>query len=383
MKRIFWLNLISITSLLINSCSMALTPSPAPTNTVSPTTAPTATAAATATQSPTATPAPTAVPATSTPVAAPVKYRVFVACELPQTVEAWEGLPAKKIGEVKTGEYPHNISASNNGKYIATALRHDGTIAVIDAATVKEIARISVGVSPHDMAWSPDDKTLYVTHEYVSYFSVIDTQTWKLVKHIDLKFGQHDIAISPDTTELWISTTSYRGILILDRATLKVKKELFGFPHGSHDFTFIPERSEVFVTSSGLIQNASQVDPFVLVFDMKAYKLIDSKPMGFYPFHSVKKFRDGFFLEPNLPTFWLSDRGFGGVIEVDIAKREVISQIKTGKSPFHLSAAPGGLIYVANNEDSTVSAVDTKKKTVVDTLKVGKDPHGVVVVPAP
>jgi YVTN family beta-propeller protein len=383
MPKNFLLTLI-VTSMLMSACAMALTPSPAPTNTVPPTTAPTATVAATAVSAPTPTSAPTAVPPTSTSVVAPaIKYRVFVACELPQTVEAWEGLPAKKIGEVKTGEYPHNISASNNGKYIATALRHDGTIAVIDAAAVKEIARIPVGVSPHDMAWSPDDKTLYVTHEYVSYFSVIDTQTWKLVKHVDLKFGQHDIAISPDGSELWITTTSYRGILILDRATLKVKKEVFGFPHGSHDFTFIPERNEVFITSSGLIQNSSQVDPFVLVFDTKAYKLIDSKPMGFYPFHSVKKFRDGYFLEPNLPTFWLSDRGFGGVIEVDIAKREVITQIKTGKAPFHMSAGPGGLIYVANNEDSTVSAVDTKRKIVADTLKVGKNPHGVVVVPAP
>jgi YVTN family beta-propeller protein len=363
---------------------MAITPTipaPAPTNTVAPTTAPTATLAATATLAPTATSVPTAT-LTASPTPS-IQARIFVACEVPFTVEAWQGNPAKKVGEVKTGDYPHNISASNNGKYVATALRHDGTIAVIDAAAIKEIARIPVGVSPHDMAWSPDDKLLYVTHEYVTYFSVIDTQTWKLLTHVDLKFGQHDIGLSPDGSELWITTTSYRGILVLDRETLKIKKEIFGFAHGSHDFTFIPERDEVFVTSSGLIMSASEVDPFVLVFDTKTFQLKDSKPLGIYPFHSVKKYRDGYFLEPNLPTFWYSDRGLGAVIEVDIAKREVITQIKTGKGTFHLSAGPGGLLYVANHDDSTVSVVDTRKKVLVENIKVGKDPHGVVVVPAP
>ena len=73
----------------------------------------------------------------------------------------------------------------------------------------------------------------------------------------------------------------------------------------------------------------------------------------------------------------------GGVLEIDIAERKVITQHKTGKSPFHMSEGPGGLIYVANHDDSTVSVVDTNKRVVVETIKVAKDPHGVVVVPAP
>ena len=384
MRKIFLMHSTLIVSLLLASCAMAATPTVAPTLTpmpaahvmppitevaVTPLPTPTSIAAVTPTRGPTPTPLPEA--------------RIFVACETAKVVDVYQGFPARKVGEVKVGEYPHNISASNNGKYVATALRNDGTISVIDVAAIKEIARIPVGTTPHDLAWAPDDSLLYVTHEFQSYFSIIDTKTWKLLKHVDVKFAQHDVAISFDGSELWFTMNHYRGILVLDRQTLKVKKEITGFANGAHDLTLIPERDEVFVTSSGFIEKSSDANPFVLVFDTKTYKLKDSKPMGFYPFHSVKKFRDGFFLEPNLPTFWLSDRGLGGVLEIDIAERKVITQLKTGKSPFHMSAGPGGLIYVANHDDSTVSVVDTNKRVVVETIKVAKDPHVVVVVPAP
>lgn len=337
------------------------------------------TAAPTAAAAPTETPAPTATPV-PTPGPEP---RIFVASEYTNTVQVWQGEPPVLVTAVPVGSTPHNISASNSGRWIAASDRFSEQVSIIDSASLTEIKRVFTGRRPHDLAWSPDDSLLYVTQEDETFISVIDTSSWRVVSRIGVGTPQHDLAISPDGSEIWVTSFGYKGLIIVDRAAQKREEVLTRFDHGSHDITFLPQTGEAWATSSGFIASAAQVDPFVLIFDYKTRELKDGVPLGIYPFHSVKKFRDGMFLPPDADELWYSDRGLGGVIDVSVSQRKVLAEIKTGRSPFHISMGPNHLLYVANHDDSTMSVVDTAARALLHTVQVAGGPHGVVVIAAP
>ncbi|MBI3734869.1 MAG: beta-propeller fold lactonase family protein [Chloroflexi bacterium] len=355
---------------------------------VAPTPEPTVELTAEQTASPTTTPLPTstarAPTATSTATPTPLpEPRIFIASERANAIQVWQGEPPRLITSIRAGNFPHNISVSNDARWVAVANRHSNDISIIDAAALTEITRVRVGKAPHDMAWSPDNRRLYVTQENEFFITVIDTATWRLADSIPLDTPQHDLALSPDGTELWVTTIRYRGLLVINRATGDVIERLAYFPHGSHDITFRPDAGEVWVTSSGFIRDASQIDPYIVIFDRATRKIKANQPFGVYPFHSVKLFRDGLYLPSNADTLWYSDRGLGGVILVSVPRREVVAEIKTGAAPFHLSFGPNGLLYVANHDDATLSVIDPRQRVLLHSERVAPDPHGIVVVAAP
>jgi len=161
-----------------------------------------------------------------------------------------------------------------------------------------------------------------------------------------------------------------------DSPTTRIQGNIVGYD-------LSPDGSEVVVTASCFIENASQIDPYVVVFDAATHKIKMIQPMGLYPFHSVKRYRDGLFLPPNLPVMWFSDRELGGVIEVSVKTHQVLASLKTGRAPFHLSYGPNELLYVANHDDATFSVIDPLKLEVLETIHTAPDPHGIVVTVAP
>ncbi len=311
------------------------------------------------------------------------KPRIFVAVERSNTVEVYDGEPPNFVTSIAVGIFPHNLSVSNDGRYLGVDDRHSDQISIVDTRALTEVARIHVGHQPHDLSWAPDDKRLYVTQERDDFISVIDTTKWETLAPIYLDSPTHDLTISPDGREIWATTIRYRGLLIIDRRTEQVIERLAYFPHGSHDAYFSPDGREVWVTSSGFIENESQADANVVIFDAATRAIKKIVPMGEYPFHSVKRYRDGLFLPSNSKELWFSDRGLGGVILVSTDTHQVLDSIKTGRAPFHLSFGPNGLLYVANHDDWTFSVIDPMKRQLLHTVPTGPDPHGIVVIAAP
>jgi YVTN family beta-propeller protein len=330
-------------------------------------------------------PSPSAATATAVPTATPVptEPRIFIASERTNTLQVYQGEPPRFVTAIPVGVFPHNISVSNSARWVAVANRHNATVSIIDAQALTETARIHVGNQPHDLSWAPDDKFIYVTQEADYFISVIDTSLWRGVDLIRLDSPTHDLSISPDGSQNWATTIKYRGLVIIDRLKREVIDRLAYFPHGSHDVTFRPDVNEVWVTSSGFIRSDADLDPYVVIFDYSTRQIKNLVPLGIYPFHSVKVYRDGLFLPPNTDTLWYSDRGQNGVILVSVPERRVLATIPTGLGPFHLSFGPNGLLYVINHDSATLSVVDPDSRELLHTVGVAPDPHGLVVIAVP
>lgn len=283
---------------------------------------------------------------------------------------------------IPVGREPHNLGLSPDGRWAATGNRRSGTVSIIDTQSVKEVARIPVGRQPHDVAFSSDSRTLYVGHEQELYASVIEVGTWTRKPRLEIGRAQHDLSISPDDRELWFTVTNrpYKpgdprvGVIDLGMGN---RVTLIDTGHNSHDVTLSPDGRVAWVTNSGFVDVPdSRVD----YLDVATRKLLGTVQLGRYPFHSPKRGRDGNYVPASAPEMWFSDHGLEAAVAVSLSDPRVIASVPVGAEPYHVTATPGGALFVANHRSNTVTVIDGSRRVVLGTLKVPPGPHGVGVV---
>lgn len=343
---------------------------------------------ATSTPQPTPAPAaaPTAAPATPTlaPTPTPLPYaklRVFVASESADSLVVLESGPAgfTEAGKVGVGRFPHNISVSPDGRWVAAANRLANSVSIVDPFEQKEVARVRVGRQPHDLLWHPDAKTLFVGHERDGQIARIEAGTWKILPPLMVGVPQHDLAMSSTkTTELFFAVTNseqwdhLRTIDITTGHITKIKVQ------DVHDVFFSPDEKEIWTTSSGFIDIHS--DRVVVTDPLEKVMKQEVRFEGRYPFHTMKRFRDGIYFPPPGTPMLLSDHGGPSLLFIDVASRKIVGETKLGAQPFHTTYDPlGGRLLVTSNAANEVAVIDLTTKAVLQRLSIAA-PHGIVAV---
>lgn len=138
-------------------------------------------------------------------------------------------------------------------------------------------------------------------------------------------------------------------------------------------------RLRVFVASES-------ADSLVVLEGGKRFEVVGKEELRFagrYPFHTMKRGRDGAFFPPEGTPMLLSDHGGPSLLFVDVAARRIASATKLGQQPFHTTYDPlGGRLLVTSNVASEVAAIDLAAREVVQRVTVTA-PHGIVAVGIP
>lgn len=191
----------------------------------------------------------------------------------------------------------------------------------------------------------------------------------------------HDLSISPDDRELWFIVTNrpYKPgdprVGVVDLATRKVT--LIDTGANSHDVILSPDGKVAWVTNSGFLDVPdSRVD----YLDVATRKVLGTIQLGKYPFHAPKRGRDGNYVPPSTPEIWFSDHGLKAAHALSLTDRRVVASVPVGTEPFHLTATPRGILFVANHRSGTVTIIDGARRVAIGTLKVPLGPHGVAVL---
>ena len=79
---------------------------------------------------------------------------------------------------------PYAAALALNDSRLFVTNQDDGSVSVIDTATLKEIALIEVGNKPEGINTHPDDRHVYVANWFDSTVSVIDAKTLKVIDTI-------------------------------------------------------------------------------------------------------------------------------------------------------------------------------------------------------
>jgi YVTN family beta-propeller protein len=104
-----------------------------------------------------------------------------------------------RIGFIPTGQGAHGIYFSRDGKHAYISNRGEGTITVLDLATMKEAAKWTIpgGGSPDMGGVSADGRTLWLTGRYHGEVYAIDTVSGALKARIPVGAGPHGLIVWP------------------------------------------------------------------------------------------------------------------------------------------------------------------------------------------
>ncbi len=114
-------------------------------------------------------------------------------------VYVFDSQATQRIGYVETGHGAHGIYFSRDGKVAYISNRGEGTVTVLDLATLKPVTKwvIPGGGSPDMGGVSADGTTLWLTGRYHGEVYAFDTATGDLKGRIPVGAGPHGLLVWP------------------------------------------------------------------------------------------------------------------------------------------------------------------------------------------
>jgi len=278
----------------------------------------------------------------------------------------------KVTGHIPAGEDPHEIVASEDGKYAYISnygafQNPQHTLSVVDLTQQRSVPLVDLGAlrAPHGLDLV--NGKVYFTAEGSKVIGRYDPS----IHQIDwvLGIGQnrtHMLLVSKDENRIFTSNVNSDSIGILDRDK---NGDASGWAatyvavgKGPEGFDVSPDGKELWAANSH--------DGTVSVIDLASKKVVQS-----FDLHT--KFVNRVKFTPDGKQVLMTDLGTGDLIVLDAARRKDLKRINLGHGVAGILIVPdGSRAYVAVSPDSQVAVVDLKSLTVIGRISTGKGPDG-------
>lgn len=273
------------------------------------------------------------------------------------------------VGRVPTGEGPHEVAVSTDGKlaFVANygAQTPGSTISIIDLVAPKEVRKLDLGPvrRPHGIAYA--DGKVYFTAEANRVVARFDAASGRF----DWLFGTgqaatHMVLLSPDAKRIFTANIGSDNISIIEPGANAASwnQTLVAVGKGPEGLDVSPDGKELWAAHSR--------DGAVSVIDVAAKKVVATIDVKTKRSNRLKFTRDG-------RQVLVSDLEAGQLVVVDAAARREVKRLTLGKSPEGILVAPDGAhAYVAVNGDNYVAIVDLKSLSEVGRIATGTGPDG-------
>jgi YVTN family beta-propeller protein len=278
----------------------------------------------------------------------------------------------KVVGRVAAGEDPHEVVASEDGRfaYISNygAFRNpQHTLSVVDLVERKALPAVDLGalLAPHGLDLV--DGKVYFTAEGSKAIGRYDPATGK----IDwvLGIGQnrtHMLLVAKDQSRIFTSNVNSDSIGILERdknADASGWKETYvSVGKGPEGFDVSPDGKELWAANSH--------DGTVSIVDIANKKVVQTFAVPTKFANRVKFTLDG-------KMVLISDLGTGELMLLDAAARKEIKRVSLGKGIAGILISPDGArAYVAASADHCIAVVDLKTLAMIGKIETGRGPDG-------
>lgn len=278
----------------------------------------------------------------------------------------------KVTGRIPAGEDPHEIVASEDGKYAYISnygvfQNPQHTLSVADLAQQKALPAVDLGSlrAPHGL--DIVNGKVYFTAEGSKVIGRYDPSTHQ----IDwvLGIGQnrtHMLLVAKDESRIFTSNVNADSIGILDRdkngdASGWVETYI-PVGKGPEGFDVSPDGKELWAANSH--------DGTVSVIDLASRKVVQT-----FDIHT--KFANRVKFTPDGKLVLISDLGTGDLVVLDAAGRKELKRMNLGHGVAGILIAPdGSRAYVAVSPDSQIAIFDLKSLSVTGHIPTGKGPDG-------
>jgi len=292
--------------------------------------------------------------------------------------------------------------------------KSDKSLAIVDPATLKVTARVPAGEDPHEIVASEDGKFAYISN-YGAFqnpqhtLTAVDLTSQKALPIVDLgslraphglqmlhgkvyftaegskAIGRYDpathtidwalglgqnrthmLVVAKDESRIFTSNVNGDSISILDR---DMKADVSGWTQstipvgkGPEGFDVSPDGKELWAANSG--------DGTVSVVDLGSRKVVQTIDVHTKHSNRLEFTHDG-------KLVLISDLGSGDLVIVDAAARKEIKRVNIGHGCAGILIAPDGShAYIAVSSDNNVAVFDLKTLSVTGRIPTGKGPDG-------
>jgi YVTN family beta-propeller protein len=278
-------------------------------------------------------------------------------------------MTSKVVGRVSTGEAPHELTISTDGKtaFVANygSAEPGRTISVIDLASQKELRRVDLGPlrRPHGIVFLGGK--VYFTAEdnnLIGRYDPVDNKIdWLLGTGQN---GTHMLVLSKDGDEIFTTNVRSDSISMIERGSDPHDwvETVIAVGHGPEAIDMSPDGKEVWTAHSQ--------DGGVSIIDVATRKVIQTLSLNTKRSNRLKFTPDG-------KLVLISDLDGGDLLVLSAPARKEIKRIKLGHMPEGiLVTRDGSQAYVAVWGDNNVAVVDLKTLEVMNRIPTGSGPDG-------
>lgn len=274
----------------------------------------------------------------------------------------------KVVAKVRTGESPHEVEASSDGKLAFVSnygsSSPGNSISVIDLAAQKELHRVDLGVlrRPHGLAFAGDK--LYFTCETNKILGRYDPATnqvdWLLGTGLN---GTHMVKLNKAMNQIYTANIGSNAIGIFDRSgAIDWTQTVVPVGKGPEGFDVTPDGKELWAANSR--------DGSVSIIDLFTKTVI----------HTIRvqtKRSNRLHFTPDGRLVLISDLDAGELVVLERSTRKELKRMPVGKELAGILVQPDGArAYVAATGDNNVAVIDLNTLDLIDRIQPGTGPDG-------
>jgi YVTN family beta-propeller protein len=267
---------------------------------------------------------------------------------------------------------PKLASAQTPSPALLVLNKEDNSLSIVDPATLKTIAQIPTGEGPHEIVASDDGRLAFVGNYGArtpgSTLSVIDLLAQKELHRVDLGALRRPHGLAFADGKLWLTAEQNKLIARYDPVANQLDWLLGIGQNGTHMLVFSKDHTLLFTSNIGsdsitLLQRGS---------DPNAWTLINI-PVGKGP--------EGADISPDAREFWAANSGDGTVSIIDVAAKKVTQTLylRTNHSNRLKFTPDGKLVLISDPGNNTLVIVDAATRKEVKRFTVGRQPEGIVI----
>jgi YVTN family beta-propeller protein len=262
------------------------------------------------------------------------------------------------------------LPAQMSGPRLLVLNKSESVLAVVDARTLKVVGRVPTGEAPHELATSPDGRFAYVSNygagpQPGSTLSVIDLAAMKEVKRVDLAPLLRPHGITYAAGSVWFTAEGSRAVARYDPASGRINWLMGTGQQTTHMVVIAPDGKKLYTANIGS-NTVSAIEP----------------SSGRLATIQVGQGPEGIDISPDGRELWVAHRGDGMLSVIDVATDKVKETFQVGEMPIRVKFTPDGRrVLISNARGNEVAIFDAATRKVWKRVAVGAVPVGILITP--
>jgi YVTN family beta-propeller protein len=250
--------------------------------------------------------------------------------------------------------------------------KQDADLSVIEVTTGRTIKRIPTGEGPHEVAVSRDGKLAVVANYGAATpgnsLTVIDAKTLEVVRTVSLdNFTRpHGIAFMPDHRTVAVTSETSRAVVLVDVVAGTVSGSVATGQQGSHMVSVHADGKRAYTANIG--------SGTATALDLERRQAVQTFQIG--------PQSEAIALSPDARELWVGSNQAGTVSVFDVATSEQIARLDAPGVPIRVYFSPDGKrVLVSSAQASTVRFFDAVTRKQEAAITVQGTPIGAVFSP--